>query len=430
MRPLAMNRTLIEADGAAKRANQISSRRKRVYAIVGLALAAYMVILIYLTSVYLPNIQWYSYYVINYGNGFVRRGLAGEILDLFSPDHYFTGLLLLRWLVPVIFVAGLVAVAWRVAVGAGNSQRSLMLALLIPLLPFGFVHAVVLPTPNLLGATVLTVFAVALTSLTTDRAIVLASAAYGFTTALLTLIHEAIPFLYSLGAIAAIVVLVHSSIHVQRLSASLATVPGLVVALSITLLGHRDVASQCDRLPHKPMDSKLGLSLSQILDGQHAYKDFHDWTCRVFVTRMFDRTPLDMVGGFTKFGLAPWIMSTIFGIAVFAMTILLIRGVSGVPFGQFCTVLRTRALWVFAAALLVLPLYATTSDWVRWWVAVSFDIALIYLLYASVQPESKHLPTQRTRVLFTVAIVLLALFPSGTIANVGVVQRTQFLFDV
>jgi len=76
--------------------------------------------------------------------GFVRRGLAGEILDLFPADLYFTGLLILRWLVPALFGVGIAAVAWTVAVRFGRSERRLMLALLIPMLPLGFVHAVAL----------------------------------------------------------------------------------------------------------------------------------------------------------------------------------------------------------------------------------------------------------------------------------------------
>ncbi len=202
-------------------------------------------------SVYEPNLQFFAYYAVDYSQGFVRRGLGGEILDLFPADLYFTGLLILRWLVPTLFGVGIAAVAWTVAVKFGRSERRLMLALLTPMLPLGFVHAVVLPTPDLIGEAALAVFAVVLASAKGDRSLLAASGLYGMATAVLTLIHEAVPFLQALGAVLAIVVLAHTSVKIQRLSALLAVAPGLVVALTIALLRRRDVSPQCARLPHK-----------------------------------------------------------------------------------------------------------------------------------------------------------------------------------
>ena len=391
----------------ALQSNEPSTRPRLVYAIVGVLLLFYMAFWIAFACLFEPNLQFFSYYAVDYNQGFVRRGLAGEILDLFSAAHYFTGLLILRWLVPALFVVGIAAVAWTVAVRFGRSERRLMLALLIPVLPFGFVHAVVLPTPDLLGGAALAVFAVVLASAKTDRSLLFASGIYGLTTAVLTLIHEAVPFLQALGAVLAIVVLAHSSAKIQRLSAFLAVAPGLVVVLAIALLGQRDASSQCARLPHKAVDFPRKLSPGQILRGEHAYVDYHNWTCR-FITVTTGKSPFVGPG---PLGWGPWIVSTVAGIAIFAVTMLFIWGISSVPFGRFCQAAQRQLWWVVLAALLLLPVFATSSDWTRWWLAISFDVGVVYLLYASREPESTRPTTRRTRVFFAVAIVLLALFP-------------------
>ena len=384
-----------------------STRRRFVYAIVGLLVLLYMAFWVVFASVYEPNLQFFSYYAVDYSQGFVRRGLGGEILDLFPADLYFTGLLILRWLVPAIFGVVIAAVAWTVAVRFGRSERRLMLALLIPMLPLGFVHAVVLPTPDLVGEAALAVFAVVLASTKGDRSLLVASGIYGVTTAVLTLIHEAVPFLQALGAVLAIVVLVHSSIKMQRLSAFLAVVPGLVVALTIALLRRQDVSSLCARLPHRAVDWRRRLSPGQILSGEHTYTDYHDWTCR-FITTTTRNTPFIEPNAI---GLTSLIMSTMAGIVVVTLTMLVIRGISGVPLGRFREAVQGRLSWVALAALLLLPVYATSADWARWWVAISFDVGVVYLLYASREPESTRSATTRTRVSFAVAIVFLVLSP-------------------
>ena len=240
------------------------------------------------------------------------------------------------------------------------------------------------------------------------------------TTAVLTLIHEAVPFLQALGAVLAIVVLAHSSAKIQRLSALLAVAPGLVVVLAIALLGRRDASSQCARLPHRAVDFPRKLSPGQILRGEHAYTDYHDWTCR-FITVTTGKSPFVGPG---PLGLGPWIVSTLAGIAIFTVTMLFIKAISSVPFGRFCQAAQGRLSWVILAALLLLPVFATSSDWTRWWLAISFDVGVVYLLYASRQPESARPAARRTRVSFIVAIVLLALFPILTgISSEQLLQR-------
>ncbi len=394
---------------AALRWNGPPSRRKFAYAIVGLLVLLYIASWVLFASVYEPNLQFFPYYAVDYSLGFARRGLGGEILDLFPADHYFTGLLALRWLVPALFGVGIAAVAWTVAVRFGRSERRLMLAFLTPVLPFGLMHAVVLPTPDLVGEAALALFAVVLASGKSDRSLPVASGIYGAAIAGLTLIHEAVPFLQALGAVLAIVVLAHSSVRMQRLSALLAVGPGLAVALAIALLRRQDVSPHCARLPHSAVRWAPGHAPS----GEHAYVDYHDWTCR-FITVTTRKTPLI---GPNQIGWNPLIMSTMAGVLILTLSMLAIKRISGVPVGRFREALRGWLPWVTLGTLLLIPVFATSADWTRWWIAISFDLGVIYLLYASRQPESTRSATRRTRVWFAVTIVFFALAPIPAAVN-------------
>jgi hypothetical protein len=403
--------------------NEVFGRRRLGYTLVALFLVLWLVFTVAYVIVYLPQTFWFAYFSVDYRLGFVRRGLAGEILDLFPADLYFTGLLTLRWLVSALFIIGLTAVAWTAAVRFGRSERRLMLVLLIPVLPFGFGTAIHAPQPDLLAGSALAMFAAALATVKGSRPILFASACYGFATALLTLIHEAIPFLYSLGAIVAIVVLgMNSPIKIQRLSALLAVAPGLVVALAIGLLGRQGISSQlCTLVPHRavywPYWGGAGnRSSAQLPVG---YVDYHDFVCRYVLPR-FDETPADAARTVAGVGAAALIMSMLLGIVVFTVTVLAINRISGVPFGRFCNVLRGRLVWVTFTAVLFLPLFATTIDWSRWWVRISLDVGMVYLLYASAQPEAAQAPTRRTRVIFVVALLLFACYPIGSIQSLGI----------
>lgn len=405
------------ADGlVGSQSNEPSTQRRLVYALVGLLVLMYLASWVFFASVYEPNLQFFAYYAVDYSQGFVRRGLGGAILDPFPADLYFTGLLIFRWLVPTLFGVGIAAVAWTVAVRFGRSERRLMLALLTLVLPLGFVHAVMLPTPDLVGEAALAVFAVVLASARRDRTLPVASGVYGVTIAVLTLLHEAVPFLQALGAVLAIVVLVGCSAKIQRLSALLAVAPGLAVALAIALLRRRDVSPQCARLPHRAVRWAPG----QAPSGERAYVDYHDWTCR-FITVTTRKTPFI---GPDQIGWGPLIMSTLAGMVILTLTMLAIRGISGVPFRRVRHAVRGRLSWVILAALLLLPVYATSADWTRWWIAISFDVGVVYLLYVSRQPESARPATRGTRIWFAVAVVFFTLSPIPAAINTGQSVRT------
>lgn len=402
---------------------QLNRRLRIAYSIAVLLLAVWLACMVAIAIAFEPEMYFFSYFSVDYTLGFVRRGLAGEMLDLFPADRYFTGLWTLRWLVSASFIVSLVVVAWTVAIRFGRSERRLMLALLIPVLPFGFAFAVFCPHSDLFAGAALAGFAAALAAVKEDRSVLFTSAAYGFTITGLTLIHEAVPLLFSLGAVLAVVALAaHRSTNVQWRSALLAVVPGLVLTLAIGLFGRRGISSQlCALVPHRPVDWPAAgkLTMGQIFNGQHFYVDYQDWVCRNIIKR-FDQTPGDAAKFVGSVGAGPLVTSLVFGIFVFAVTVLAIRYVSGVPFRRFCNVLRGRLLLVALAAVLILPAFATAVDWVRWWVTISFDVGVVYLLYASSQPEAAELPRWRTRVVFAVGAILLALLPIGTVPNLGI----------
>jgi len=401
---------------------EISPLRKRGYAIAGLLLLLWATVLTVIALTVVPDGYWFSYYAVDYALGFVRRGLAGELVGLFPGDDYFGALRILRWFPTVIFVLGLAVVAWTVAVRSGRSERRLMMALLIPLLPFGFAFALFSARPDLFGATALAGFAVALKLTDRDRSTLIASAVYGGITAVLTLTHEAIPFLYSLGVLVALAVLARQrSANTLRLSAALAIGPGLVIALAVAFLGRRGMSAQlCERVPHGQMNHPLAgkPSLGELLRGFRFDVDYHDWLCRNILP-LYDQTFTDGARFVASIGVIALSASAAFGIALFAVTILAISHVSGVPFSRMRSLLRNRIVWVLIGFALILPIFMTGVDWIRWWVMITFDIGIVFLLFASSEQESALPPTRRTRIVFACGAILLAVLPLGIIPVFG-----------
>ena len=385
-------------------------------------LAIWAAVLLTLAITVVPDGYWYSYFVVDYSVGFIRRGLAGELLGLFGAAHYFGGLAVLRWLPTGLFVLGLAAVAWSVAVKTGRSQRRRLLALLIPVLPFGFAFGLFSARTDLIGGAALAFFAVALTRVTTTRATLISSAVYGVTLAVLTLIHEGTPFMFGLGVLAALVVLA------DRLCAKgfwasvvLALGPAILVAMAVAAFGKQKIAPQlCQLVQHGPMNHPLAgkPSIGQLLSGFHYYVDYHDWYCRAFLP-LFDLTFAEGMRFVASIGFVGLAGSTVYGIVTLAVSMLAISHVAGVPVRRFTAALRARPLAMLVGLVMILPVFATGVDWVRWWVIIAFDLGIVFLLYSGRQPEVDDAPTRRTLVVFAVGAILLAVIPIGIIPGFG-----------
>jgi hypothetical protein len=382
----------------------------------------WMALLLAIATTVVPDGYFYSYFSVDYSQGFIRRGLAGEALQLFARDDYFGALRVARWILTGAFSLGLAALMWSVLARGDRSERKVQLALLIPVLPFGFAFGLFSARTDLLGAAALAAFAVSLTTLDTRRATVILSAVYGAVMAILTLMHEATPFLFGLGAIAALTVLARGlSSGTFHLCAALALGPGLATALAVTVLGERGVSGAlCQSVPHGPMNHPLAgkPTLSQMLAGFRYEVDYHDWMCRAILP-LFDQSFGDALRFVRSIGVLALSGSTLFGIGVLAVSMYLIAQASGVPVARFRDVLLTQKAAVILGLVLFVPVFLTGVDWIRWWATIAYNLGVVFVLYATRQPELSEPPTRRSTTIVAVAGTALALLPVGIIPVFG-----------
>jgi hypothetical protein len=341
------------------------------------------------------------------------------------PGHYFEVTLTLRWLSTAVYLCGLAAVAGVVLFSRHRSERRVMVAMLIPLLPFGVPFAAFSARPDLFGGAALTLFSLALMFIRSRAVAIAWCAAYGVTIAALTLVHEAIGLQFVLGAVLAIIVLGGALKTAQRLGIYLAVIPGVVTSAVVAAFGRHDVASRlCAAVPHHPMPNPLATVTSPatlvhaLVDGKPSQTDYHDWVCRN-VTPSYDNGIVDAIRTVGHVGTLGLAASLLFGAAAVAVTLYAISGISGVALGAFVQALRGRILWVTVGALLIIPVFLTGFDWTRWLTIVGFDVAIVFLLFAARRPEIELAPTRKTLWLFTILVVTLALIPVGAVPGFG-----------
>jgi hypothetical protein len=182
--------------------------RTAVFVGVGALIALWSAAFFYLAAAVIPVDHYLiSYYVADYEFGFVRRGLAGAVVGGVDGENFFRNAYLMRWLTTGVYLLALGALAF-ILLRRRWSQRRLMLALLLPVLPFGVPYAVYSGRPDLLGATALIALCVALSVVTGRRAALVCSGVFGVVVAVLALMHEGTILEFGLGAVLAIVVLV------------------------------------------------------------------------------------------------------------------------------------------------------------------------------------------------------------------------------
>lgn len=403
---------------------QLPDKRARAYVLVSIWLVVWAIVHLYVAMAAFSNaLLWLTYYAVNYEQGFVRRGLAGELIRIFPDSHYFTAAYTVLWVSVAVW---LIALIWlSVSIGA-RSERRIMLALVVPVLPFAFSYAVYSPHPELFGMTALLAFSMSLTRVRTPRPRMIFSALYGITTAVLAFVHEAIPLELALGAILAIVVLSKDATRAaQRICAVLAVGPGIVSVLLIAALGRRDVAVQlCTQVPHGMVEDPWAVStspqnaLNYIRGRVDSQSDYHDWVCHR-VTPMINASVTDGIHAVVHWGFFPLIGSFILGLLYFVGTIWMIRYFSGVPVSVFLNEFRKNLVLPVLASALLVPLFVVAVDWTRWWMLITFDVAIVYILYAIARPEIEQGPTRRTLLVFVCAVIVLAVIPTGAANNVG-----------
>lgn len=400
-------------------------RARRLYVSIAIAIAAWAAAVLWFAIKVVPlDVYWMSYYTADYTHGFVRRGLAGELVRL-APSHYFTATLSLRWLSTVVYLCGLATVAGVVLFGRRPSERRLMVAAVLPLLPFGIPFAAFSARPDLFGGAALAAFSSAL-ALTRSRAVATAwCAAYGAVIAALTLVHEAIGLQFALGAFLAIIVLGGALETTQRRGMLLAVLPGVLTTAAVAAFGRHDIAPQlCAAVPHRLVRNPFATVTSPttlmhyVLAEQPSQTDYHDWVCRNVMPHYANgiTDAIRTVGHIGALGLT---VSLIFGAGAAAVTVWGLSALSGVPLRAFTEALRARTPWVTTGLLLVIPVFLTGFDWTRWLTIVAFDVAIVFLLFAARRPEIDQLPTPKTLRLFILLVIAFALIPVGAVPGFG-----------
>ena len=93
--------------------------------------------------------------------------------------------------------------------------------------------------------------------------------------------------------------------------------------------------------------------------------------------------------------------------------------VSGVPVTLFRDALLARRAAIAVGLVLILPVFLSGVDWIRWWVIIAFDLGIVFLLFAGGRPEIDQPPTRRSVTVLTVLAGVLALIPIGIIPGFG-----------
>lgn len=404
---------------------EANQRARHRHVGIAVAIAAWATAVLWFAIKVVPlDVYWMSYYTADYTHGFVRRGLAGELVRL-APGHYFAATLGLRWLSTAVYLCGLATVAGVVVFTGRPSERRLMVAMVMPLLPFGVPFAAFSARPDLFGGAALAVFSSAL-ALTRSRAVAIRwCAAFGAAIAALTLVHEAIGLQFALGALLAIIVLGRALETTRRRGMLLAVSPGALATAAVAAFGRHDVASQlCAAVPHHLVPNPFATITSPatlmhyVIEGQPRQTDYHDWVCRNVMPN-FDNGIADAIRTVGHIGILGLTVSLIFGAGAAVATVWGLSALSGVPVRAFVETLRGGMAWVTAGLLLVIPVFLTGFDWTRWLTIVTFDVAIVFLLFAARRQEIEQEPTPKTLRLFIILVIVLALIPVGAVPGFG-----------
>lgn len=351
-----------------------------------------------------------AYYLADYRFGFIRRGLAGELVGPSDAAGFFDRAGAVRWTITAVYLAALAVLAGAI-VRAGRSERRIMLALLVPVLPFGVPFALFSARPDLLGASAVVALAL---GVTTRPA--LSSAGYGLLTSILAFMHDAIPLEFALGAVLASYVLARGLTPTQRRRyAALAVIPGLAVAGFITAFSRHDVADRlCATTPHRPMRMMASFQDFQNFarTGRLPTRDFHDWACRAYLNQ-YQHGVLHDIQTVAARGAGQMMTALLLGVIGAAACLAAVQFVSGVPIRDFLGELRDRWAGPVCALALFVPIFVTAFDWVRWMLLIAFNLTVAYLLYVRGRPELDRPPTSRAA--FVAIVCAFAALPLGLV---------------
>jgi hypothetical protein len=385
------------------------------------ALVLWCAAFIYTVVEIIPNaIYWLSYYAANYDAGFVRRGLAGELIELFPTRDYFVVARCFMALSVALYLAALLVLIRQVLNSGQRSERRVVVSLLIPVLPCAASFALMGPRPEFVAAGAFLLFIVALIRTTRARSIVVGSLCYGVFIGVMAFAHEAIAIEFILGAVLAIEVLARlDRAATRRLCIVLATVPGLVALAVISVFGRSDLGTQiCKSIPHKTMQDTFKVppeKLMDYVDGHfRSVADYHDWVCR-YVVPTFNEDAALAMHDVWNIGLPLLAGGFIHGMLVCLLTIWLVSYFTGVPVWEFLHNIRGGLLAPSLALAMMIPVFATGVDWIRWWAIITINIVCVYLIFAAGRPEIEAPVSRKQLKVFIGVAIFLAFVPlAGT----------------
>ncbi len=395
--------------------------RRTLYVLIAAGVTAWAMTVIWLAATLRPVESYLiSYYVADYRFGFIRRGLAGELVGPIGDPGFFLRATILRWTITASYLAVLLLLSVLILRG-GRSERRAMVALLPPVLSFGVPFAVFSARPDLLCATALMALAVGISGWP-HRALQW-SAAYGVVTTVLAFLHEAIPLEFAFGAALSIYLLAPTLTAARRrLSAAVAICPALLAIVVIALFSRRNSAAQlCSQVPHQqlPMMVSFGDFKRYLHTGELQRRDYHDWVCRWYLP-LFDHDALYGAETVLKRGVDGLLVSLAVGAIALVACVAAVQYLSGVSFFGFLAGLRGSWAVPVGALLLVVPVFITGFDWTRWMLVITFDLTVVYLMYLRNRPELDRPPTTRTVVAFVLIVLAFMLFPLGLIPGGGI----------
>lgn len=395
---------------------RLSRDRQLAYAATAIGIGLWSAIVVY-GAIALAPVEHYliSYYVADYRFGFIRRGLAGELVGPVDGPSFFGRAAALRWVSTIVYLLSLASLGLTL-LRTGLSERRIMLALLLPTLSFGIPFAAYSARPDLLGAAAVVLLALSLAA--RPGWALPCCAVYAVVIAGLAFVHEAIPVEFAIGAVLAICVLAQGlSPQQRRWCATVAVVPGLTAQTVIAVFGRQDVAARlCAAVPHRlvPMMTTFRDVEQQLSTGRSAMRDYHTWACRWYLSD-YDHGLGDAVQKVAHKGVLGLAISLVLGLLGLAACIAAVRYLAGVPFADFLSAVRGQWAWPAFALGLAVPLFATAFDWTRWMLVIAFNIVVVYLLYMRNRPELDVPPPRRTVVAFVVITIAFAVLPLGLV---------------
>jgi hypothetical protein len=224
------------------------------------------------------------------------------------------------------------------------------------------------------------------------------------------------PLEFALGAVLAISVLaLRLTTAIRWVCMVLAAGPGLIATAIIVLFGRRDVGAQiCDLVPHHMLSNPFQVPPDKIFafaTGRYqSVSDYHDWVCHNIVP-YFDADVSAWFRSVANLGFPALLAGFVHGLLVCVATLWLIQYFTGVSWKDFVANIQGGIAVPLLALALMIPVFVTGVDWIRWWTVILINVAAVYLIFAAGQPGIEKPVANRQVKVFVAVLILLALVP-------------------